>query len=48
MSAVEVWVQINIANGSFEDFISIIEQKQNQYVVLGMCFILYLVILLLS
>lgn len=48
MSAVEVWVQINLTNGSFEDFITIIEENQNQYVVLGFCFIVYLLVVLLS
>ncbi len=48
MSFVQVWVQINITNGSFEDFISIIEENQNQFVVLGLCFIAYLVIIMLT
>lgn len=48
MSSVEVWVQINLTNGSFEDFITIIEENQNQYVVLGFCFIVYLLVVLLT
>lgn len=48
MSVLEVWVQINITNGSFEDFISVIEKNQKREVVLGLCFILYLVVFLLS
>lgn len=48
MSVLEVWVQVNLTKGSFEDFISIIEENQNQYVVLGFCFLTYLLIILLT
>lgn len=48
MSVGEVWVQVNLTNGSFEDFISFIEENQNQYVVLGFCFLAYLLLILLT
>ena len=48
MAAVEIWIEVNIKAGSFDDFIGIIEQNQDKFVVLGSCFILYLLIILLS
>ena len=48
MAAVEIWIEINLKNGSFSDFISILEQNQDKFVVLGFCFILYLLIILLT
>lgn len=41
-------MQINLTKGSFEDYITIIEDNQNKYVVLGLCFIVYLVVMLLT
>ena len=48
MSALEIWIEINIKNGTFEDFISIIEKTQDKFVVLAACFILYILIILLT
>lgn len=48
MSVLEVWVQINTENGSFQKYINVILKNQNQFVVLALCFIGYLVLLLFS
>lgn len=39
---------MKINSGGFETFISLIEQNQGQYVTLGACFILYMLIILLT
>ena len=48
MAALEILVSIEIKSGNFEDFIEIIEQNQGKYVTLGLCFILYMLMILIT
>lgn len=48
MGALEILVSIEIKSGNFEDFIEIIEQNQGKYVTLALCFILYMLMMLIT
>ena len=48
MGSIEILVLVNISNGTFEDFITLIEQSQGQFTTLALSFIIYLVIVLIT
>lgn len=48
MSTAEIYAKLMIKKGSFEDWISIMEENRGKYIVLGLCFILYLIIIMLT
>lgn len=48
MGSVEILVLVNLSNGNFEDFITLIEQSQGQFVTLALCFIIYLLVVLVT
>lgn len=48
MAGIELTIQLEIDSGSFQTFISLIEKNQGQDVTLGACFIVYLLIILLT
>ena len=48
MAGIELTIQLEIDNGNFQTFISLIEKNQGQDVTLGACFIVYLLIILLA
>lgn len=47
-SIMQVIILIKIMDNTFSNFISIIEKNQNVYVVLGLCFILFLIAMILT
>jgi hypothetical protein len=48
VSILEVWMHINITQEKFEDVLPITTNNLERYAILGLCFILYLIIVLVS
>lgn len=48
MGSVEILILVNLSNGNFEDFITLIEESQGQFVTLALCFIIYLLVVLVT